>query len=237
MLDEPQQPPVEETAPGEAVVESAPTEEPEFPTEGTSQEEAPEEDKSKEAFIRYRQENKQLRDELNALRGQQVSAFDSLKSKPEVNNDGVNWGQYGVYDPNQVAVQVRAEAEQATQDKLDEFTARQQVPEMADPEFEELVASSWFRKRYAGESPSITNEAKRLQTWWNRASKKQQEIAVQKAVEQVSEKEEASLTSIGTNSNAAQQALSRENLEDLKLRSRKGDESAIFARLREIPPK
>lgn len=234
MLDEPQNPPVEETAPG-AVTDSAPVNEPELPTEEPSEE--VEGDRTKEAFIRYRQENKQLRDELNSLRGQQPNTFDSLKPKPEENTDGVNWGQYGVYDPNQVAVQVRAEAEQATQDKLDEFTARQQVPEMEDPEFEELVASSWFKKRYEGKNPSITNEAKRLQIWWNKASKKQQEIAVQEAVEKVSEKEEASLTSIGVNSTAAQQALSQENLQDLRLRSRRGDESAIFERLKGIPPK
>lgn len=221
--------PVTEAAPDEAVTGSAPVEKPEVV------ESVEAEPQSNSDWARIRVENKELKERLAALESEpRPSPFDQVKPQETYQDPGLNWNQFGYVDPNKV----REETSQVVTDKLDEYKARQEVPQMSDPDFEELVAAKWFLNRTQGKPTSIYTEAKKLADKWSQQTKKEQQAAVKEAIEQVSAKEAASLADIGQNSSSAQRATAQSDLESLRQASRGSGpkaEAAIAERLKDIP--
>lgn len=235
--------PEQEAAPGEAVVGSAPTEEPEQVESVETSEEAP---KANEAWAKARVENKQLREELEALKAQvnqepRPSAFDQIRNpqSPTYQDPQAiaepNWSQFGVYDPNQAVQTARNEAVAVVEEKLDEERARRDFPEIfANQELEELVAGNWFTKKTRGQQVSIHTEAKRVADLLAKGNKQQVQEAVTKTLSEVTEKESASLDAINQTSGPARVQQSRDTLQGLRDQTRRGNVDAIAMRLKNI---
>lgn len=197
----------------------------------------------REAFQRMRQENKRLKEEVEA-RKKHESAFATFRSQGSQNsqitfeqfadpNTGqVDWNGYNLA----VQRQASAVAQQQVEEKLDEYEARQKYPELFnDPEIEEELASMWFFGKYKGENVSIKEIAERYARRHNKAVAKAQKKGAEEALTELSAKEKASLEARGQN---ASQAVAQQRAEDaqaLRERVRYGDANALTNLMSNVP--
>ena len=150
-----------------------------------------------------------------------------------------NWQAYN-QQINNALVQNRQtatyEAQQAVKEELDEQNARNKHPELfSDPEVEQEIADRWIAAKIRGEHPTVTDIADRVSKRFGKTISKAEKIGAEKILNEVNEKETASLTVSGQTSQPAKQAASAEQLAELGRKSRFGDDDAIAARMSNIP--
>lgn len=209
------------------------------------------------AFAEMRHRIKELEKQVEERQARQ-SLFDQLK--PQYTPDQVQQAQKGVdinqyidpstgqfqaYTYNQ-AVNARLEAmrreaqvtaNQAVARQLDEMKAKEKFPELDpdgdqfDPVFEKKVASQYFFELYQGKEPSILKIAQAEARTYSRNAKTIEKEAAQRVKQQLTEKEQASLSAAGRSVPSAQ---TEAELEQLRQRSRRGDFSAISERLKRL---
>jgi hypothetical protein len=131
----------------------------------------------------------------------------------------------------------QAMAEATIQDKMDEAEARRMYPDlMNDPKTEKLIAAQWFMdSKFAGKPVSITKIAGEFARNFKQAVTKAEKIGAEKALNEVSEKEQAGLAAQSQTQAEARSEATAEEVQDLSFRTRKGDENAVLARLSKIP--
>jgi hypothetical protein len=210
-------------------------------------------EEQRRAFQEQRQEIKRLKSEIqNRTKGE--SAFSAFKQQTppvgQVNAVNIqdfqdpitgetNWQAYNQQVNtalNQVRQSATYEAQQAVKEEIDEQNARTKHPELfSDPEVEQEIADRWIASKLRGENPSITDIADRVSKRFGKTISKAEKIGAEKILNEVSEKEQASLTVSGQTSQPAQQAASAEQLEEMSTRTRHGDDDAIAARISKIP--
>ena len=253
---------VETTTQTESPQVEAPTTEVQTPKEQVTPEGAPDElpaseEERRRAFQEQRLEIKRLKEESRA-RQRSESAFAPFRAAPVVDQTTVNvqtytdpttgetnWAAYdqAVNARIQRAEQLATMANQTVDERLDERDARTKHPELfADPEVEQEIADRWFASKMRGESASVSEIADRVAKRFAKAVSKAEKIGAEKALEQVSPKEQAALSVQSQTSAPSRQATSDAEFEKLRLVSRggrlAGDEdstNAIAARMRNIP--
>lgn len=200
-------------------------------------------DAQRKAFQEMRQENKRLKNEIEA-RKKHESAFASFK--PQGSQQGpvtleqfadpasgeVDWGRYN----QAIQQQALAAAEQQVQQRLDEHEARQAHPELFnDPETEEELASQWLFEQYRGNNVSIKEIADRYAKRHNKAVTKAEKKGAEQALTELSDKEKASLEARGQNASQARAQQSSEDANEMKERVRYGDTEALTNLMSQVP--
>lgn len=213
-------------------------------------------EEQRRAFQGMRQEIKRLKGEKEE-RAKSESAFDVFKpvnapqpqSSPirvEDYQDSytgeVDWNKYNTAMNNalvQTQKSARYEAQQTAQETVDENNARSKHPEVfANKDLEEEVAARWLFDRMNGKNTPLTKIAKIVSDKSSKAVSTAEKIGAEKMLNEVSSKEQASVAADGETSATGKQALSDEEFENLRARSRgKGrqSEDAIATRLKNIP--
>ena len=253
---------VETTTQTESPQVEAQTTEEQTPKGQATPEEVPDEIPANEqerrrAFQEQRLEIKRLKEESRA-RQQSESAFAPFRAAPAVDQSAVNvqtytdpltgetnWAAYdqAVNARIQRAEQLATMANQTVEEKLDERDARQKYPDLfADPEVEQEIADRWFASKMRGETYSVSEIADRVAKRFAKAVSKAEKSGAEKALEQVSPKEQAALSVQSQTSAPNRQAQSDEEYEKLRLQSRGGrlasdtdSTMAIAYRMKNIP--
>lgn len=209
-------------------------------------------EEQRRAFQEMRLENKRLKEERESSEPK-GSAFDVFRPQVPVNQaqqvrienfqdpitGETNYQAYNAAQQQreqQILQQARFEAQQATSDLLDEERARNKYPELfKDKTIEKRMAAQWLFERTQGRNVSVSDIAEEFARDSKRAVTKAEQIGVERALNEVSEKERAGLVASSQTSSPAKQAATALDQEDLVYRTRKGDESAIYARISKIP--
>lgn len=209
-------------------------------------------EEERKAFQEMRLENKRLKEELES-RGNEGSAFDMFKAQtPPVSQSGpvrveeyqdpvtgeTNWQAYNLAQQQREQTnlqQARFEAQQVVREEMDEQNARSKYPELfADRNTEKLIAAQWFFEKAQGRNVPITQIAGEFARNFKQAVSKAEKISEERVLNEVSEKEQATVQASQTSS-SAQANVSNEQFEDLGVRTRTGDPDALTARLSKIP--
>ena len=202
------------------------------------------------AFQEQRQEIKRLKEQVEAK--DDKNAFEVFRPqtapvsqpvKVEAYTDPLtgetNWNAYQAAQANreqQLINQARFEAQQTTQELLDENQARLGHPEeFKDKNFEQRVADRWIAAKLRGENPSISKIADDEARLYSKAVSKAEKIGAEKAFTEISEKEKAGLSVSGQTSEPARQVASQEETANLSYKTRRGDDDAIASRISKIP--
>jgi len=210
-------------------------------------------EEQRRAFQEMRQEIKRLKTE-KVVREKSESAFNVLRPQvPPTSQPGpvrvedyqdsltgeTNWTAYN-NAVNNALTQNRQianyEAQQSTQELIDENNARNKHPELfADPEAEEEIASRYLFYKLRGENVSVSDIAERVAKRYSKAVSKAEKIGAEKALNEVTEKETAGLTASSQNSEPARKTDSLEEVERLSVQTRGGNDDALTARISKIP--
>ena len=188
-------------------------------------------EEQRKAFQEQRLEIKRLKEEVEA-RGKSESTFDQFRPRPtgavDINTftnpvtGEVDWPRYN----QAVNTQTQATASQTAQEVYDEQRARDKYPEVfADPDLEEALAGQWLASKLQGKTVSIASLAERFSKKLAGATSKAEKEGAKKALTELTPKEQAALSAQGQSSSGKDQAL--EDEEDLRLRTRKGDDDAL----------
>lgn len=190
---------------------------------------------------------KRLAEENRRLKAERVNAFDAFRPQPvaqgqvDVRNytdefGNTNWNAY------QQAVNANAQqvattqAQQTVQEMLDEQNARTKHSELfADPDIEQEIADRWVAAKLRGENATISDIAAKVAKRFSKDVSKAEKRGAEKALQEVSVKEQAGLAASGQTSQGARQAQSDEEHEMLSQQTRVGNQDAIVARMRNIP--
>lgn len=179
----------------------------------------------RKAFQDMRLENKRLKEETQG-RLTNESAFAPFKYQAPIEPNGYI----------DEAARIRTEAAQAAREEVDEVLARQKFPQLfADREIEQEIADRWFSAKMRGENVSISQLAEKVNKRVQSTIEKAEIKGAQKALEQVTPKEQAALAASSQSSSAANAISSSEDLDRLRTATRFGSEDAIVARLKNIP--
>jgi hypothetical protein len=208
-------------------------------------------EEQRRAFQEMRLENKRLKE----VREQKPenSAFDSMRvqtppvgqlSPVRIENfqDTVtgetDWTAYNLAQQEReqrIFEKARYEASQELDERLDEREARTKYPElMNDPKTEKQIAAQWLWEKTQGNNVSVTQIAGEFARNFKQAVSAAEKISTEKVLNEVSEKEQATVTANQTRS-ANKASLSEDERQSLSLRTRTGDDSAVVARLSAIP--
>jgi hypothetical protein len=208
-------------------------------------------EEERRAFQEMRLENKRLKEQLESSEVKE-SAFDMFRQTPPAGNSETvrvenfqdpvtgetNWQAYNYamqQREQQVLQQARFEAQQTVKEEMDEANARSKFPELfADKNTEKLIASQWFFEKANGRNVPIVQIAEEFARNYKRAVSKAEKIGEERILNEVTEKEKATLTAESQTTSSAKQAQTSADLEDLSLRTRTGDENAIASRLSKI---
>lgn len=200
------------------------------------------ETEARRAFQEQRLANKQLKEELEQLRNerqQEPSSFDSFRGQTQpagpvdINHftdqitGEVNWGAYN-NAINTNAQQVAAQqARQAVSEQLDEYQARSKYPEVfSDKKAEKQIAALYLFERLNGRNVTIEQLAGEVARGTNKSLEKAAQQGAEKAITELTPKEQASLSAIGTTSAPARQAQSAQDDLSRRLTIRQGGRSA-----------
>lgn len=194
---------------------------------------------ARKAFQEQRIKIKQLEEERIARQSNE-SAFSVFRPQPQIEphvsqytdpyTGETNWTAY-----NQAqAQQIKAEASQAAEDRIDEYEARQKFPELfADRSVEKLIANNWLGYKMEGKNISVSQVAQEVSKLLGRTVSKAEKSGAEKALEQVTSKEQASLSASGQT--GSRQQISSDESRGLIEATRKGSEDAIAARMSRVP--
>jgi hypothetical protein len=209
-------------------------------------------EEQRRAFQEQRLEIKRLKEERESNQPKE-SAFDMFRAQTPVNPTGpiriesyqdpitgeTNWQQYNAAQQQreqQMLQQARFEASQEVDERMDEREARSKFPDLFNDKItEKQIASRWFYEKAQGHNVSISDIAGEFARNFKQAVSKAEKIGAERALNEVSEKEQAGLVASTQTSSPAKQAATASDQEDLVYRTRKGDESAIAARISKIP--
>jgi hypothetical protein len=210
-------------------------------------------EEQRRAFQEMRLENKRLKEEKESSEPKE-SAFDMFRAQtPPVSQIGpvrieqyqdsitgeTNWQAYNLAQQQreqQILQQARFEAQQTTSELMDEDKARTKYPDLFnDKVTEKQIASRWFYEKAQGNNVSISDIAGEFARNFKQAVSKAEKIGAERALNEVSEKEQAGLVAESQTSSPANQAASALDQENLIMRTRKGDPDAIAARISKIP--
>lgn len=209
-------------------------------------------EEQRRAFQEMRQENKRLKEKMEA-RPTGESAFNQFRvTTPPASQAPVdvqqftdqltgetNWYGYNQAQQQreqQIIQQAKFEAQQTTQELLDENNARQKFPALfADPEVEQDIADKWLAAKLRGQNASITQIADGFARKLKQTASKAEKVGAERILNEVSDKENAGLTAQGQSSQGAKLAISQENSDKLRLNTRQGSLDAVTARISQIP--
>jgi hypothetical protein len=209
-------------------------------------------EEERRAFQEMRLENKRLKEALGTKDGE--SAFDAFRTQIPANNPSpqvdpgqyqdpisgnVDWNAYNLAQQareQKMVQQAKFEAQQVAQEITDENNARTKYPEiMSDFELEREVADKWLASKMRGENLTITSIAERVAKRNKQTVSKAEKIGAEKILNEVTEKEKATMTPESQTSGFAQQVANTEDQTDLSYRTRLGDHDAVVTRLSKIP--
>ena len=206
----------------------------------------------RKAFQEQRQEIKRLKEQV-ARREESESAFSAFRQQaPPVGQTSpvrienyqneygeTNWQAYNqaVQEHDRAILsQARFEAQQVAEEIADENNARSKHEDLfKDKYFEQRVADRWLASNMRGENKSISQIADDEADLFGKAVSKAEKIGAEKALNEVSEKEQAGLSASGQTSESGKQAVSESEYSDLVMRTRKGSDDAIAERISKIP--
>lgn len=210
-------------------------------------------EEERRAFQEMRLENKRLKEKLGSSESGE-SAFDTFKTQTppigqispirvEDYQDTItgetNWQAYNYalqQREQQVLQQARFEALQTVREEMDEQNARTKFPELfADKNTEKLIAAQWFFEKAQGRNVPITQIAGEFARNFKQAVSKAEKIGAEKILDEVTEKEKATLVVESQTSSSAQAGLSQDEQHNLSTRTRFGDDTAVAARISKIP--
>lgn len=209
-------------------------------------------EEQRRAFQEMRQENKRLKEEVEAKQSQE-SAFNVFRAQtPPISNIPVqvqnftdpitgetDWQSYNDAQQNreqQILAQAKSEARSEVQEVLDEQNARTKYPElMNDPVTEKQIASRWLYEKVQGNNVSISDIAGEFARNFKQAVSKAEKVGAERILNEVSEKEKAGLTATSQSVQGNVQATSQEEAERLSAGTRSGNADAITARISKIP--
>lgn len=205
------------------------------------------------AFQELRQENKRLKEEREASLPKGESAFNAFRAQtPPVSSSPVqvqnftdpitgetDWQSFNQAQQareQQIIQQAKYEAQQTTQELLDENNARSKYKELfADPEIEQDMADKWLAAKLRGQNVSITQIADGFARKLKQSVSKAEKIGAERILTEVSEKEKAGLTASSQSSQGAVRASSQEEIESLRAGTRIGNQDSVTARISKIP--
>lgn len=209
-------------------------------------------EEQRRAFQELRQENKRLKEEREALpKGE--SAFSALRAQtPPVSSSPVqvqnfidpitgetDWQSYNAAQQvreQAIIQQAKFEAQQTTQELLDENNARLKYKDLfADPDIEQDMADKWLAAKLRGQPVSITQIADGFARKLKLTASKAEKIGAERVLTEVSEKEKAGLTASSQSSQGAARASSQEEQESLRAGTRLGNQDSVTARISKIP--
>lgn len=188
---------------------------------------------------RLAEENRRLKSErgnaFDAFRPQvQPGVVDVQQYTDEMGN--TNWNAYNaalVANAKQVA---KTEAQTTVTELLDEQNARTKHSELfADPDIEQEIADRWVAAKLRGENATISDIADKVAKRFSKDVSKAEKRGAEKALQEVSVKEQAGLSAAGQTSQASRMAQSDEDYARLSEQTRVGNQDAIIARLKNIP--
>ena len=213
-------------------------------------------EEQRKAFQRMRHEIDSLKEEAKARQKSQA-AFDVLKPRPRpVSAQGIDINQYvdadtgtvdmGAYNTavNQLIQQAHVDSAQAAatvEERLDEQNARRSVPQLDldskeyDAEFEKDVAARYLFEKFNGNNVTMTQIAKELGKKYSKATTKASEDGAKEALERLSAREQAALAANSQSGGQARSQQSAGDTEELRSRTRFGDERAMTERMSRIP--
>ena len=208
-------------------------------------------EEQRRAFQEMRQELKRLKEE-KTVRSQSESAFKVFRPQPNATLDlaqglkvedytdpltgEVNRPAYNAATEARQARMAAVQAQSSVQEQIDENNARSKHPELfADPEIEEEIASRWYFNRIQGKNVSVTDIADSVAKRFSKAVSRAEKSGMEKALTEVSPKEQAALQASSQTSAPARQAASQEDMSRLQNATRFGSEDAIAARMKGIP--
>lgn len=193
-------------------------------------------EEQRRAFQEQRLEIKRLKEESEA-RVKTESAFDAFRPKQvpsvELNQNqfidpvtgDFDWSRYNqqvVANANQVA---GVQANQVVNEKLDEYQARNQFPEVfANPEAEQETADLWVAAKLRGENVSISDIAKKVANRFSKTVSKAEKVGAEKVLNELTPKEQASLSA---QSNNGTQSVASDNSDASRLKVRMGDDNEL----------
>lgn len=183
-------------------------------------------EEQRKAFQDMRLENKRLKEETTE-RLSNESAFAPFKYQaPAIESNG--------YMDD--ASRIRAEAAQAAREEIDEVLARQKYPHLfKDAKLEKQMAATWLYEKLNGKNVTIQDVASQFDREYRTSLERAEKVGAQKALEQVTPKEQAALSASSQSSSAANAITAGEELNQLRSATRFGNEDAIVARLKNIP--
>ena len=207
-------------------------------------------EEQRRAFQEMRLENKRLKEEAESRHENPFSTF-RAQTPPNSQSDlrvetyqdpltgETNWQAYNLAQQQReqkIIQQARYEASEEVDARLDEDRARSKYPDlMNDPKTEKLIAAQWLWEKTQGRNVSVTDIAGEFARNFKQTVSKAEKVGADRALNEVSEKEQAGLVAESQTSSPAKQAATASDREDLAFRTRKGDEDAITARISKIP--
>lgn len=203
-------------------------------------------EEQRRAFQEMRRELKALKEaKEESVPQSEGSAFDAFRPQGNVVPQTVNPDAFtdpvtgmtdlGAYN-NAVMANARAAAVQATQEAMDEQTARSKHPDLfADPTSERQIADLWFAAKMRGENVTVTQVADSFAQRFGKVVSKAEKAAAERVLTEVSAKEQASAGVPAQSGTVGQAAVSYEADDGLKERARFGDENALAELMARVP--
>lgn len=189
---------------------------------------------------------KRLSEENRRLKAERVNAFDAFRPQPVQGQVDVrqytdefgntNWNAYQQAINANAQQVATTQAQQTVAEMLDEQNARTNFKELfADPDIEQEIADRWVAAKLRGENATISDIAEKVNKRFSKDVSKAEKRGAEKALQEVSVKEQAGLSAPGQTSQGARQLQSDEEYEQLSQATRVGNQDAIVARLKNIP--
>lgn len=249
-MEEPKNVAVESAVETETTQTSSPQVEAETTTPQTKEETVEElpnaTDEQRKAFQEMRLENKRLKEEMEA-RQRNESAFDQFKPKPvapvfnseqftDPYTGEFNWEAYSKAQEQTIAAKVTSQIEERIAQEKDEETARNLHPELfKDPEIEQEIADRWVAAKLRGENATVTEIADRVSKRFSKALNKAEQLGAERALNEVSPKEQVALSTNSQSSGQAQrQQVKETNSEELNA-IRFGNEDVLANAMSKVP--
>lgn len=182
---------------------------------------------------RLSEENRRLKAEREVAA--RPSAFDAFRPNYQAPAAEQAYDPY-VEAPAVDARVVNQMVDQTVTERLDEYQARQNFPELfADPEIEQEIADRWFAAKMRGDNLSVSAVSEKVATRFRKAVFKAEKLGAEKALQEVTVKEQAGLSASGQTSQGARAQESIDDLEELSAQTRVGNQDAIVARMKAVP--
>lgn len=237
-----------QAAPQSETEATAVTETPSVEDQGGQEDELPTEpDKQREAFIRMRQENKALKEQLSqtaAPVADEEVVLNQFRQRqvPQTEINGQMSPEEAIYHMQQLAHQGQATAQQVVEltQQLEDQKLYSEFPEL-NPEnpdfkkpenraFEKHVAGMYVLEQLKGNKPDLVSLARRAKADFGLLTQPQKEAIAQQVQQEATQLEQATTEARGSHANIPQKNEAQE--EAMRQGARRGDPEAIAALLK-----